>query len=167
MSSVIVLGTKFGTVGLPTMLAGRTRFPVAFLRQLTQAKGAILKIVGMDETFAVALAIQKSYARGAPPVRVLTPPRLHRPPGVEAGNSVRGNTVFFVNLAVEELATVRVVSRKVEEIHAGEDNQESAKKRDGIDGVGGVEAFEKDKRSAKRSCSERDVVERVDTTNGD
>jgi hypothetical protein len=55
-------------------------------------------------------------------MRILAPSRLHRPPSVEAGNAVCWNAVFFVDFAIEELATVRVVSRKVEEVHAGEDN---------------------------------------------
>lgn len=164
MSSLIVFGMKFGAVGLSAVtLARRARFAVALLRQLAQAKGAILNVVGVDKPFTVALAVQESYARGAPPVRVLTPPRLHRPASVEAGNSVRGNTILFINLAVEQLATVRVVPRKVEEVYAREDDQEPAKKRNGIHGISGIETFEEDKRRAKRSRGEGDVVERVDT----
>lgn len=59
--------------------------------------------------------------------------------------------------------TVRVPSRKVEEVDTSEGDEEAAEKRKCVDGIGGVEAAEKDEGSAKSGRRKRHVVKRVDT----
>lgn len=158
MSSVVVLGVIFGASGRLASFVRRTWFTFTLLVQFSQAKGSALNVVGVDETLAVGLSVHKRDVRGTSPVRVLAPSRLHRPPSVEAGNAVCGNAIFFVDFAVKELATVRVVSGKVEEVYSREDNQESAKERNSVHRVRGIKAFEKNKRRAKSCRSEGDVV---------
>lgn len=50
---------------------------------------------------------------------------------------------------------------QVEKVYAREDDEKSTEEGDGVHCVGSVESLEENKRSAKRSGREGDVVERV------
>lgn len=54
------------------------------------------------------------------------------------------------------------LARNVEQVNAHENDDETAQQRDGVDGVGGVEALEQDCRGDNRRGREEDVVDRVD-----
>ena len=56
-----------------------------------------------------------------------------------------------------------VLLGKVQEEDTGEDDEESAEKRDCVYGVGGVEAFEKNEGCQEDGSGERDVVYRTHT----
>lgn len=58
--------------------------------------------------------------------------------------------------------SVGIVSRQVEQVDAGEDDQESAKQGNCVHGIGGVESLEENKRSAERGGRKGDIVEGVD-----
>lgn len=61
------------------------------------------------------------------------------------------------------IVTFGVFAREVEEVNAGEDCEETAQKRDGVDGVASVEASEEDEGCDEGAGGEGDVVQRVDT----
>lgn len=61
---------------------------------------------------------------------------------------------------------VGVVAREVEEVYAGEDDEEAAEQGDGVDGGGGVEALEEEAGGDKGAGGEGDVVEGVDASGG-
>ena len=72
----------------------------------------------MDQAFAVSVAVEEADARGASA-------GLHGSSGLEAGDSVCWDSVL-VQLGVDHVVSVGIVSRQVEEVDAGEDDQESA-----------------------------------------
>lgn len=78
----------------------------------------VLDVIGVDETLPIAVAIHKGNARRASA-------RLHRPPCLEAGDRVGGHA-FIVELGIDHMTAVRVMSRKVEKVHSREDDEESA-----------------------------------------
>ena len=55
------------------------------------------------------------------------------------------------------------MSRKVQKVDTGEDNQESTEQRNCVDGIGSIEPLEEDERGAERGSSKRHVVQGVDT----
>jgi hypothetical protein len=57
---------------------------------------------------------------------------------------------------------VRIVAREVEEVDAGEDDEETAEKRDCVDGGCGVEALEQKERCNEGASGKCYVVEGVD-----
>lgn len=61
-----------------------------------------------------------------------------------------------------EICAVWVFSGQVEQIDASEDREEAAEERDGIYGVGGIEAAKQDEGGYKGAGREGHVVERVD-----
>jgi hypothetical protein len=58
----------------------------------------------------------------------------------------------------EEMHTVRVFAREVEEVHAGKNYEKAAEERDCVNGVGGVESLEEDETCAESCRCEGDVV---------
>jgi hypothetical protein len=64
--------------------------------------------------------------------------------------------------AVYEFCAVWVPARDVEEIDAGKDYEEAGEEREGVYGVGGVEAAIEDEGGAEGRGCEGYVVERVD-----
>jgi hypothetical protein len=67
---------------------------------------------------------------------------LHGAAGREAGNGVGGRAVGEGR--AEVAVAVGVVAREVEEVDAGEDDEEAAEKGDCVYGRGGVEALEEE-----------------------
>jgi len=65
--------------------------------------------------------------------------------------------------ADHQVAAFGVFAREVEEVDAGEDDEEAAEQGDGVDCVGGVEALEEDEGGAEGAGCEGYVVEGVDT----
>ena len=59
--------------------------------------------------------------------------------------------------------TIGVAAAEVEEVDAGKDDEEAGEEREGVYGVGGVEALEKDEGRAESSGCEGDVVEGVNS----
>lgn len=55
------------------------------------------------------------------------------------------------------------MSRKVQKVDTGKDDQESTEQRNCVDGIGGIEPLEENKRGAECGSGERDVVQGVDT----
>lgn len=109
------------------------------------------------------MAVHKRIQAGrtATVVWLVAAARLHRSTGLVAGNSIRGDS-FVVDL-VEHPAAVGIVSRQVQQVDSGENDQESTQQRDCVDGIGGVESLEQNKRCAQRGGRERDIVQRVNT----
>lgn len=62
--------------------------------------------------------------------------------------------------------SVRVVARKVQKIHASENDEESTKQRYRVNGVGGVESLEEDKGGTEGRGGKGHVVEWVHTVGG-
>lgn len=95
-----------------------------------------------------------------------TPSRLHAQARLDGTDAVDWYPVHFDVLASvggnAEIGAVRVFSREVEQVDAGEDGEEAAEKGDGVDGVGGVEAAEEDEGCAEGAGGEGYVVEGVD-----
>ena len=63
------------------------------------------------------------------------------------------------------MRAVRVFAGEVEQVDAGEDDEEATEEGDGVDGVGCVEAPEEDKGGAEGCCGEGNIVEGVHTAN--
>lgn len=108
----------------------------------------------MDQPFAVSVAVQESDARGASA-------RLHGSSSLEAGDSVCWDSVL-VQLGVDHVVSIGIVSRQIEQVDSGEDNQESAQQGNGVNGIGSVESLEENKRSAERGGRKGDIVEGID-----
>lgn len=66
---------------------------------------------------------------------------LHGPPGLKAGDAVRGDTII-IQLGVEHLPSVWVMSGEIQQVNTREDDQEAAEQRNGVDRIGGVEPLE-------------------------
>lgn len=96
----------------------------------------MLHIVCVDKPLTIAVCIEER-ARGASA-------RLHGAPGLEARQTICGHSIF-VELRVHQGVSIGVVSREVEEVNAGEDDEESTEQGDRIDGICSVESLEKDK----------------------
>ena len=90
----------------------------------------------------------------------MTPASLHAAPRREAANSVTGDAVG--ERVAERLCAVGVFTRQVEQVHAGEDDEEAAEKRDCVYGRGRVEALEEEARGDEGAGCEGYVVEGVD-----
>lgn len=118
-----------------------TGFSITLFGQLGQPERLVFNVVGPNEPFAITMAIEIGDTRRAATVRLVTSTGLHRATGLEARNAIRRHS-FVVQLAVEQMSPVGVMSRKIQEVDTGEDNQESAQKGDGVDSIGGVKAFE-------------------------
>ena len=86
---------------------------------------------------------------------------MHAATGREAADSVAGDAVG--HCVAECVCAIGVFARKVEEVDAGEDDEEAAKERDGVYGGGGVEALEQEARSDEGKGGECYVVEGVYT----
>lgn len=63
--------------------------------------------------------------------------------------------------ASQRVPSVRVIAGEIQEVHAGEDDEEAAKQRDGVNGGRGVKTLEKKERGNKRAGSECDIIERI------
>lgn len=87
---------------------------------------------------------------------------LHAAARLDSRDAVGWDGVF-VGMPIDEVVAVRVAAGEIEEIDAGEDDEEAAEEGEGIDGVGGVEAAEENEGGAERGGREGDVVERVDS----
>lgn len=88
---------------------------------------------------------------------VETPAGLQGPARLVARNAIR-RSALVVHFVGVQASAVGIVSGEVEEVHAGEDDQEPTQQRDRVHGVGGVEAFEEDKRRAQSGRGKRNVV---------
>ncbi len=64
----------------------------------------------------------------------------------------------------EQMHTVRVFAREVEEVHAGKNDEKTAEERDCVYRVGGVESLEEDETCAESCRCEGDVVQWIHTT---
>ena len=64
-------------------------------------------------------------------------------------------------MAAEGLVAIGVLTREVEEVYAGEDDEEAAEQRDGVDSRRSVEALEKQAGCDEGASGESHVVERV------
>jgi hypothetical protein len=61
---------------------------------------------------------------------------------------------------------IRIVSREVEKINTGKNDEESTEKGNCIDGIRGIESLEQNERGAKRSGRKCDIIERVHAVKG-
>lgn len=146
--------------------------PIAVLiiaiHQLAQLE-LVLDIVVVHEARALAHAA----AAGAAPhvaaavgleVEFLAAAGLHAAARGEAGHGVRGDAIGVCVARVVD--TVGVFPREVEEVDAGEDDEEAAEQGDGVNGGGGVEALEEEAGGDEGAGGEGDVVEGVDAGGG-
>lgn len=92
-------------------------------------------------------------------VRVEGATSLHGAAGERGGHGVGGDAVGVGEQHVG--AALGVLAGQVEEVDAGEDDQEAAEETDGVDGVGGVEAAEEDEGGEEGEGREGYVVEGV------
>lgn len=76
-------------------------------------------------------------------------------------NAVGRNSV--AEAVAECAATVGVFARKVEEVYAREDDEESAEEGNCVDGVCGIEAAEEKEGRDEGAGGEGNVVEGIDT----
>jgi hypothetical protein len=122
--------------------------------------------------FSLAAAIGELAAVHTPAIAmaatvIAAASRLHGEASLETGKAVRGDPVdvlvlaTFVALADAEVAAVGVFAGEVQKVDAGEDGEEAAEERDGIYGVGSVEAAEEDEGGDEGAGGECYVVERV------
>lgn len=137
-------------------------FCVALLGQFRQPIGLVLGIVGMNQTLAVSVAVDKVCAGGAPSVRICTSTSLYRPSGLEASNAVCRHP-FIVQFVVEQGVAVWIMSGQVEKVHAGEDDEEATQQGYRVHSIRGIETLEEDERRAQGRGGKRNVVEGVDT----
>lgn len=68
-----------------------------------------------------------------------------------------------VSVQLHVIVAFGVLTREVEEVNAGEDCEETAQKRNGVDSVAGVEASEEDEGCDEGAGGEGHVVQRIDT----
>lgn len=78
---------------------------------------------------------------------LIAPARLHRPPGLEAGNAIRRHP-FIIQLRTKQVPSIGIMPGKVQKVHAGEDCEESAEQRDGVDSITCIESLEENKGGA-------------------
>lgn len=118
--------------------------------QAEAAAGCFFLVVGVDQSFAVARAVAAA----------LRPARLHAHARLEARDHVGARSVA-VSAPREHVGAVGVVAAEVEEVDAREGDKEAADEGERVDGFGGVEALEEDKRGAERGGGECDIVKGV------
>jgi hypothetical protein len=98
----------------------------------------------------------------SPKSRLLASPQLHTPSCWESRDTIAGRRVREV--VAEVVSAVRIVARKIKEIDAGEDDEETAKEGDGVYSRRRVEALEEEERGYEGAGCERYVVEGVNTS---
>lgn len=130
----------------------------ALLGQVGQTEAeSLFFIVCTDQTLAITMDAADAVAR-----RVSAAASLHTATGLEAGNHVgRGGVVARARAG--ELLAVGVASREVEKVDTGENDEEAAEQRNGVDGIGSVESTEQDEGGAECGGRKGDIVKRVDT----
>lgn len=116
---------------------------VALIGQIGQTEfGTSLLIVGPHQPCCIAVT-----AANAHPVGVSTPACLHTQTSLNCRDHVRAGGIVAA-AACNILVTVRVRSRQVQQVDAGESDQETAEKRYRVDRVGCIETAEKDEGGA-------------------
>lgn len=93
---------------------------------------------------------------------IIASPGLHAEAGLEARDHVCGSGVC-ASSSSNQLASMRVASREVEQVHSSKGDEETTDERKSIHSVRCVEALEEDEGGAKGRGGEGYVVERVDT----
>lgn len=132
------------------------RVLVALLCQIRQPEsGGLLLVIGLYQPGPVA-----AYAVASAVVAQRPPRVLHADARLDGGNHVRARGVAAAP-GRQGLGSARVGAGEVEEVDAGEGDEEAADERDGVDRVGGVEAAEEDEGGAEGGGSKGYVVERV------
>ena len=93
---------------------------------------------------------------------------LHAAAGAHAGDGVGGDAVVVVlgQRFGGERGALGIFAREVEQVDAGEDDEEAGEERDGVDGGGGVEAAEEDEAGDEGEGGEGNVIEGVDAVVG-
>jgi hypothetical protein len=103
------------------------------------------------------------------PLFVAASSRLHAHACAEAGHAVYRDALHALVLSAgiggvadAEVCAVGVFAGEVEEVDAGEDDEEAANEGDGVDGVCRVEAAEEDEGGDEGESRKCDIVEWVD-----
>lgn len=133
-----------------------TRFSIIYFRQVVHTN-AVLHIVCVNEAFSIAGSVEEC-ARGAAA-------GLHGASGLEACQPIGGDSIF-IQLGIHQGVSIGVMSREVQEVNTGEDNEESAEQRYCVDGVGCVEPLEKDEGGAEGCGCKGNIVKWVHTVGG-
>lgn len=89
-------------------------------------------------------------------------PRFHTHAGLETRDHVGARDVAIA-AAGKHLVAVGVVTAEVEQVDAGEGDEEPADEGEGVDSLGGVEALEEDEGGAEGGGREGHIVQGVDT----
>ncbi len=122
----------------------------------------MFNIVAVHQSVVLALlwpnAIQGKGQAAASPMCILASAPLHASPCLEARESVCGYAILFGSFAIQQSVAVRITARKVEEVDAGEDDEEAAEEGESVDSVGSIKAAEEDEGRAECSCGESDIV---------
>lgn len=132
---------------------GSAHIVVAVLGEVSQGEAmGFLLVVCVNQAFTIAIQAADAVSR-----RVTATPGLHAQASLKAGYHI-GTSGIGSSSASNQLVAVGVASREVQQIDAGESDQEAADQGEGIDGIGRVKAAEEDKRRAEGGGSEGDVV---------
>ena len=129
---------------------------VAVLGEVGEPKpDSVLFVVGPDKAFPVtAAATHAEPAEGSP--------RLHAHPRLEARDHIGAGGIAGP-VAAHRLSAVGVAAAQVEQVDAGEGDEEAGQQREGVHGIGGVETAEEDEGGAESGGGEGHVIQRVDT----
>jgi len=132
------------------------------LDQIRKSKCSLFNVVAMHQAGALTLfradAIQGEGQAAASSMRIEASAPLHTSSCLKAGKSICRYAIFFWGLPVEQSMTVGIAAGEIEQVDAGEDNQEAAEEGEGVHRVGGIEAAEEDERRTECSSGKRDVV---------
>lgn len=153
---------RAGAAAQPPIFIKALALPVILVvavRQIAELK-LVLDVVVVHQAGTLAARAPPHAAAVALHVQFLAPAGLHAAPCGEAADSVARNAV--AQRVAERVRAVGVIAREVEEVHAGEDDEEAAEERDGVYGGGGVEALEEEAGGDEGKGREGYVVEGID-----
>jgi hypothetical protein len=140
--------------------------------QIPQTKSSIrgsLDIIIMHQSLPITVIVIPAPKRNTvrPSLSVRATTRLHGMARQGSREGIGWDTVEVEAAAVAGYLHVAVAlgvfAREVEEVDAGEDDEEAAEKGDCVYGVAGVEALEENKRCDEGAGGKGDVVQRIYT----
>lgn len=114
----------------------------------------------MYEAFPVSPRTE-TYTSTTDPTSVDASSSLHACSRLESGDAICRYSVL--DLATEELVSVRVVAGQVKEVNPSEYHEKTTQQRYGVDSIRSIEAPEEYERCAQSSRRERYVVQRINT----
>ena len=123
--SVVTFRHPLTAHGFLCTLQSYIGFALAVFLQVAQSETTILLVVRMDEALPIS-ACSKSHIPAAHSTMIITSPRLHTSPCLQAGNAICRHPVL--GFAVQETVSIRVAPGEVQEVHPSKDDEESTEK---------------------------------------